>query len=379
MFLNFKKFLSLCSIGVFLLAVCSNNKTLLLISGILLFFVSGYYYVKISDPFNNIKNLIKEVRDKNYFYILDESMKTDIEKRRIIDKRLFEFSTFIIMLIMSVLALILVFFSNEVVRFVIGIIGCIIFFVYLVIYLLRYRYYWVSLQYYLIPIVTSILILDICKDIQKFSVILFYIFLVLIWYLALTIFLPLPYLRKVSKSTFFVGVILSVIIPIIVNNFLNPYMVNTIKESIQIIVTPEMIEQIGLPKEINEYLSNEQLAEIISQYREIVIDVKLDAEKEVFTTIGNMCISSYTLGTLIINYKIKLGEDIAKDKYKQLSKYTGMDLYKEIRDCVFYGGENYKDKIMENGNYEELVQIIESNKDIPKKNIPYTFFSRMLL
>lgn len=379
MFLNFKKFLSLCSIGVFLLAVYSNNKTLLLISCILLFFVFVYYYVKISDPFNNIKNLIKEVRDKNYFYILDESMKTDIEKRRIIDKRLFEFSTFIIMLIMSVLALILVFFSNEVVRFVIGIISCIIFFVYLVIYLLRYRYYWVSLQYYLIPIVTSILILDICKDIQKFSVILFYIFLVLIWYLALTIFLPLPYLRKVSKSTFFVGVILSVIIPIIVNNFLNPYMVNTIKESIQIIVTPEMIEQIGLPKEINEYLSNEQLAEIISQYREIVIDVKLDAEKEVFTTIGNLCISSYTLGTLIINYKIKLGEYIAKEKYRQLSKYTGVDLYKEIRDCVFYGGENYKDKIMENRNYVELVQIIESNKDIPNQNVPNLLFLRMLL
>ena len=156
-------------------------------------------------------------------------------------------------------------------------------------------------------------------------------------------------------------------------------MIDTIKKSIQIVVTPEMIEQIGLPKEINEYFSNKQLAEIISQYREIVIDVKLDAEKEVFTTIGNMCISSYTLGTLIMNYKIKLGEDIAKDKYRQLSKYTGMDLYREIRGCVFYGCENYKDKIMENENYEKLVQIIESNKNISKQNIPDTFFLRMLL
>lgn len=379
MFLNFKKFYSLCSIGLFLLAVCSNNKILLLISFILLLSISGYYYVKIHNPFNNIKNLIKEVRDKNYFYILDESMKTDIEKRRIIDKRLFEFSSFIIMLIVSVFALILVFFSNEAVIFVLGIISYILFFVDLMIYLLRYRYYWVSFQYYLIPIAVSILILNSFDDIQKFSVILFYFFLVLVCYLALTIVLPLPYLRKVSKSTFFVGVILSVTIPIIINNFLNPYMIDTIKKSIQIVVTPEMIEQIGLPKEINEYFSNKQLAEIISQYREIVIDVKLDAEKEVFTTIGNMCISSYTLGTLIMNYKIKLGEDIAKDKYRQLSKYTGMDLYREIRGCVFYGCENYKDKIMENENYEKLVQIIESNKNISKQNIPDTFFLRMLL
>ncbi|AMH87885.1 hypothetical protein AXK38_00550 [Streptococcus mitis] len=379
MFLNFKKFYSLCSIGLFLLAVYSNNKILLLISFILLLSISRYYYIKIDDPFNNIKDLIKEVRDKNYFYILDESMKTDIEKRRIIDKKLFEFSSFIIMIIMSVFALILIFFSNEAVIFVLGIISYILFFVDLMIYLLRYRYYWVSFQYYLIPIAVSILILNSFDDIQKFSVILFYFFLVLVCYLALTIVLPLPYLRKVSKSTFFVGVILSVTIPIIINNFLNPYMVDTIKKSIQIVVTPEMIEQIGLPKEINEYFSNKQLAEIISQYREIVIDVKLDAEKEVFTTIGNMCISSYTLGTIIINYKIKLGDDIAKDKYRQLSKYTGMDLYREIRGCVFYGGENYKDKIMENENYEKLVQIIESNKNIPKQNIPDTFFLRMLL
>lgn len=375
MFLNFKKILILCSIGLFLLAVCSNNKTILLISFLLLLFVSIYYYPEISDLFNNIKNLIKEVRDKNYFYILDESMKTDIEKRRIIDKRLFEFSTFIIMLIMSVLALILVFFSNEVVR----LISYIIFFVDLMIYLLRYRYYWVSFQYYLIPIAVSILIFNSYEDIPKFSVILFYFFLVLVCYLALVIVLPIPYLRKVSNSTFFVGVILSVTIPIIINNVLNPYMVDAIKQQIQIVVTPEMIEQIGLPKEINEYLSNEQLAKIISQYREIVIDVKLDAEKELFTTLGNMCISSYTLGTLIINYKIKLGEYIAKDKYKQLSKYTGMDLYREIRDCVFYGGGHYKDKIMENGNYEELVQKIESNKDIPNQNVPNPFFLRMLL
>ena len=341
----------------------------------MLLFVSIYYYPEISDLFNNIKNLIKEVRDKNYFYILDESMKTDIEKRRIIDKRLFEFSTFIIMLIMSVLALILVFFSNEVV----SLISYIIFFVDLMIYLLRYRYYWVSFQYYLIPIAVSILIFNSYEDIPKFSVILFYFFLVLVCYLALVIVLPIPYLRKVSNSTFFVGVILSVTIPIIINNVLNPYMVDAIKQQIQIVVTPEMIEQIGLPKEINEYLSNEQLAKIISQYREIVIDVKLDAEKELFTTLGNMCISSYTLGTLIINYKIKLGEYIAKDKYKQLSKYTGMDLYREIRDCVFYGGGHYKDKIMENGNYEELVQKIESNKDIPNQNVPNPFFLRMLL
>lgn len=375
MFLNFKKILILCSIGLFLLAVCSNNKTILLISFLLLLFVSIYYYPEISDLFNNIKNLIKEVRDKNYFYILDESMKTDIEKRRIIDKRLFEFSTFIIMLIMSVLALILVFFSNEVV----SLISYIIFFVDLMIYLLRYRYYWVSFQYYLIPIAVSILIFNSYEDIPKFSVILFYFFLVLVCYLALVIVLPIPYLRKVSNSTFFVGVILSVTIPIIINNVLNPYMVDAIKQQIQIVVTPEMIEQIGLPKEINEYLSNEQLAKIISQYREIVIDVKLDAEKELFTTLGNMCISSYTLGTLIINYKIKLGEYIAKDKYKQLSKYTGMDLYREIRDCVFYGGGHYKDKIMENGNYEELVQKIESNKDIPNQNVPNPFFLRMLL
>ena len=87
MFLNFKKFYSLCSIGLFLLAVCSNNKILLLISFILLLSISGYYYVKIHNPFNNIKNLIKEVRDKNYFYILDESMKTDIEKTSFIHKR----------------------------------------------------------------------------------------------------------------------------------------------------------------------------------------------------------------------------------------------------------------------------------------------------
>lgn len=160
MFLNFKKFYSLCSIGLFLLAVYSNNKILLLISFILLLSISGYYYIKIDDPFNNIKDLIKEVRDKNYFYILDESMKTDIEKRRIIDKKLFEFSSFIIMIIMSVFALILIFFSNEAVIFVLGIISYILFFVDLMIYLLRYRYYWVSFQYYLIPIAVSILILN---------------------------------------------------------------------------------------------------------------------------------------------------------------------------------------------------------------------------
>ena len=65
-------------------------------------------------------------------------------------------------------------------------------------------------------------------------------------------------------------------------------------------------------------------------------------------------LTSYSIGTIIITLKIKLGKSKAEDIYSHI-KTSGNVQYDSLRDCIFYGGDEYEDKIMANSDFEAII------------------------
>ena len=67
-----------------------------------------------------------------------------------------------------------------------------------------------------------------------------------------------------------------------------------------------------------------------------------------------MFIASYSLGKILFDLKLRLGEAKAKDIYEEIENQENVD-YEDLRDCIFYGGEKYQDKIFSNREYKNTI------------------------
>ena len=75
-----------------------------------------------------------------------------------------------------------------------------------------------------------------------------------------------------------------------------------------------------------------------------------------------LMLTSYSIGSIIINLKIKLGESKSKDIYDKIILSEEVK-YTELRDCIFYGGAKYEDKILSNPDYRFIILKEESCRE----------------
>ena len=64
--------------------------------------------------------------------------------------------------------------------------------------------------------------------------------------------------------------------------------------------------------------------------------------------------SSYSIARILVGLKIKIGEAKAKDIYEKIENQENV-AYEDLRDCIFYGGEKYQDKIFSNREYKNTI------------------------
>ena len=65
-------------------------------------------------------------------------------------------------------------------------------------------------------------------------------------------------------------------------------------------------------------------------------------------------LSSYSIARILFGLKDKLGKAKAKDIYEKIENQENAD-YEDLRDCIFYGGEKYQDKIFSNREYKKTI------------------------
>ena len=325
-------------------------------------------------------NIFKDVKQKKYFLITESNHTSDIVRRREIGDIVLEIVGLSFVAILLGYSLIMKVFPKTELYFkniVLVVLG-IMLVIFLVSVLNNLRYYWTSLYYYIIPFIFIV----ICRqDVVKKSNILMFFLWIAVAYLIFAMSLPIYILRKITNNIILLSIFISVIIPIVFNHLLVKYIMEYINQSrSDIDIYKQMIHQYKIPKAIVDYIY--KTPETFKMFNTIIDKWTTNETSSILGTMNFLCISSYSLGSFIINMKLKLGDSKAKEIYSELiaqektSKSDDSQTYSKIRDCIFYGGESYKNRIIDNLKYRELIDKVEFSKT--KHTIRHNCFINLL-
>ncbi|MEX2785090.1 hypothetical protein AB3331_07870 [Streptococcus sp. H49] len=353
---------------------------------ILLF--SSYYFVMLfywrSEIISKLKEkweLWRQIRDRKYFFINDPKNTTDIIKRREV--------SFAFLLVSYAIFFAIIFFVNifpirniDIFSNVFAAIFRSVFIILFIALILYMRYYFVSFYYYIIPIVVLIAISG--NGIEKISetdVIIKYFLIIILVYIAFALLLPLPYLRKITNSTLVGGTILSIIVPTMIEYFLSNYLLEQLSYEE---LTSQMIMESDFPVVIATILRDEQVMGVINEFANLLLPVIAQTQLGVFSTVSFLWLSGYTIGRIVIDQKVRLGDIKAQDIFNKVIYGDETVEYSSLRDIVYYGNELYRYRILDNSSYRMIINEFESQKEILSINHHWSIkiiivFSRWIL
>lgn len=330
---------------------------------------SGYYFFmlvlwrkEIIKEWINTKKHRQRIQKRFYFHVTESGYKTDIIKRRKIGR-------------VVLLTLYGIFFALGILFYLFNIIGLnlhkikilgvgiddvnlIVMLLVLAVVLLNMRYYWTSLYYYVIPIVSLGLSSVKIEDIGSTESIIKYFCFLIMMYVIFVLLLPIPYLRKVTSSTLIFGALLSIIIPVLMEHVLSNYIIGQFTQPTMIMHKFSNIS----PNEFNYLLHKSGYIDEINEIIELLFLVIIKSKLKIFSTINFLWLSGYVLGSFVINIKLKLGEMRASSIYDRII-YGEKVTYNTLRDVVYFGGDSYKNRIIDNVVFRTIIYNKESKKE----------------
>ena len=336
---------------------------------LLLILFSGYYFFmlvlwwrKIRKVWANTIKLRQRIQKRFYFYVTESGYKTDIIKRRKIGKVILitAYGIFFVLGISFTLfnRIGLNLHKIKILGVGINVVSLIVMLLVLTAVLLNMRYYWTSLYYYVIPIVSLGLSSVKIDDIGSTESIIRYFCFVIIMYLIFTLLLPVPYLRKVTNSTLIFGALFSIIVPTLMEHILSNYVIGQFAQST---MTVQNLSNV-LPRDFYDSLYKSGFIKEINETIELLFLVIIKSKLKIFSTINFLWLSGYVLGSFIINIKLRLGEMRASSIYDRIL-YGEKVTYNALRDVVYFGGESYKNRIIDNVVYRTIIYNKESKKE----------------
>ena len=338
--INYKKIISFVFVCI-VLRLYQINITISKIISIVIFFALIIMwrsnYVKLIS--NTIK-LRKEIRNKNYFYVTERGYISDLKNRRKLSINFF--------IVMYIILLIFYIINSNIIN---NILLLIIFFPIIVLF----NSYLTNFLYYLIP---WIIVFETIKY-ENIKLIIIFLTIALISYSILTLLWPIYSLRKISSKTWLFGFLVTLIVTIGLEYIFKFY----INEKVHSVLffsdkLGELLEEETFPSEVVRFLKDNP--NFLNKFEQIIISYELNEIFSKISLIRFLILSSYSIGKIVIDLKIKLGELKAKDIYNKIRKSKNVQ-YSDLRDCIFYGGDKYKDKIFANPSFEDTLVETESN------------------
>ena len=303
----------------------------------------------------------KSIRNREFYYITEKGQRTDLMSRRDLGKSISSVIICCLILIYLVLHLVSVVFSLNIARIIdvyklimgILILGAIIY---------RVRFYFNNIYYYTIPLISLVSLLKFLSWEQLSNVSTMMIFLCIssLLYAILTLVLPLYLIRKISNLSWLLGALMMPLVPIFLNYIPSNIMTGLYPKIYEFRdITIDVIEKDNLSSEIIAFLkSNPVVLEHLNGLRkvlnELIANMTLGRASSVLSIVTFLFIASYSLGKILFDLKLRLGEAKAKDIYEEIENQENVD-YEDLRDCIFYGGEKYQDKIFSNREYKNTI------------------------
>ena len=335
-----------------------------------IFFLSfGFIMLMLSTTFIRwISNKNPEVKIdicKEYYYVSDKGNLTYYNELKSNG-----LSNFITVLFLLVIPLLLVLFINyEYSYLLLFTIYCLVGFSFVQRVLFSY-FTFIVLFYYLIPLVVLLFFLLVLLNynvelvlITESKVVL--ILLSFVAYCIMIFSIPIPNNRKLLS----VSVLLDALIAILIGLFLKE-----IIAKIEIFFYNQVSTNANIKAYITEFLSlfNENsMFEGLSLFKKTILGIpefisyiknmkfiyilqNMEKILGVSKNITFILFSSYSIARILVGLKIKIGEAKAKDIYEKIENQKNV-AYEDLRDCIFYGGEKYQDKIFSNREYKNTI------------------------
>ena len=297
----------------------------------------------------------KLIREKKLYYVTEKGYLTDLKTRKEVGRAIYYGSNIIFFLIIIVLL------TTEKVQ-IPEVFQWILFTIPFLGIIMSSRFYIPSLFYYSVPLISTIIFFSINDFEHLSSVESIGTFLInsSLFYALLTLILPLHSIRKITSRSWLVGVLISLLISLLLQYIPGNMMKNmysSVYEYRQ--VTIDIIEKSGASFEFITFLkSNPLVMEILKGVQHDLYDLlkykNLATASSIFSLVSFLSISSYSLGKILFDLKLRLGEAKAKDIYEKIENQENVD-YEDLRDCIFYGGEKYQDKIFSNPEYKKTI------------------------
>lgn len=325
-----------------------------------------YWRLEVVEKIKKTWKLRREIRDREYFYIIEDNNVTDIIKRRSLGEAVLFIMSGVCFTVMLLLNSIPIeyfnLFGDIIVVFLTGV-ACLL----VVALILHFRYYWTSVYYLLIPfIVTTLVLINEeagIADLHKTTFILKSFIYLGITYAILTLLLPIPYLRKISQKTFLVGTVLSIIIPAVTEYIWLDSLLAEVNQGLQV---QQMILESGLSSELIFFLNTPEVLQILTELKNLLFPIIVKEQFDMVSVFSFLWLSGYTIGSMIIGIKLKLGDSKARDIYDKIILSEDEVCYSDLRDIIFYGDELYRYRIMDKSQYRILINTYESSKVFSK-------------
>lgn len=331
------------------------------------------WWKEIVQKWKETSRLHKEIKERLFFNLTELRYETDVIKRRKVGEVVL-FSAYGLFLAVGIFFYL--FNKVGINLYKIGFLGnglaYIIFGLVFIAIVMHIRYYWISVYYYVIPILSLSFLNVTLEEIGKTESIIRYFCFVVVLYVILTLLLPVPYLRKVTSSTLIFGALFSIIVPIFMEHILSNYVMEQFSQNI--VKMQEIYNY--LPKDFLNFLNEHGLVNEINEIIELIFVTIFRSELKVFSTINFLWLSGYVIGSIIINIKLKLGEMRATAIYDKLLSDQEVE-YSDLRDAVYFGGDTFKHRVVDNVVYRKIIYDTESEKEFLK--IKHNCFVTLLM
>lgn len=274
----------------------------------------GVCIVYFDEIFSYRWNQYKELKNLIYFNILEKNAKTDAKKRQELVGYINNLFLIQYILLLFILLPVKVIFGldNEIAIFVIGITILAVF-----LPLLKYTIF----PFYALPLAIMCLKIN-NSDYSNYSNFKFMV-TILILYFIISLIYPAIYLRKLEKNITILAGLVVILITLVIQDYLE--------------------------------LGNLSL----------LSNTDINISEELLEINKSLIISAYSLGGIIIKLRLNYFNKRAEKYYNKLlydiASNDKREIYNICKYCIFYGGENYKNRILDNKICRDIICEKEEN------------------
>lgn len=365
-----------------------NRYTLIIIAMILFYFklyvLTSIYILFISLLLilvdrkvfkNKIRNYFlerKKLKNLNYYYITDDNKTIDLRKRKdtyglFQDLAMGTFVIFIFNFISLYYLLQYVFDTSSILNLImlIGFIVTIVIAYGGILAGIVYKY--TTTIYVLIPGLSAFIYFVFIEPFIGFAPIFIrltsYLLITLSLYLILAFVFPVHVLRKLNSKTVLISSFLTISATIL-TQVISFYFLKYLRTENYFLTGNDAETVTGVSDTLrNIIVENTELIDIINYF------IEREASNQL-TSIISLVITtltiSYIIGGLVINRKIEKNRLKAKSLFRELLKNTFKVDYQILKQCSFYGGEEYENLILNNSSMLEVVMDNEPDLNNPR-------------